>query len=491
MRSERETTQVIRTWLVESLDAVPAPDRAVTEVLRRLPATPQAQAPHAAPDRERAAGASGTRPGAGGLRRRGASWSPGPAAPPATGRTRGRTTPGLIGAAKVALTLAAVASASVVGFALRGEVDPAASRAIVSPGQSGPRTLIVDGRARDGYLTIGSAIADARDGDTILVRPGTYAEHVALERRVTLSGDGPMGSVILRAPAASGDAPPVALHLRGSDATVSDLTITGPEVASAIVVDGGAPTLRRLDVDLDGEQAGRLPRSPHENLVIDQRSRARVEDSTFDGFITIGGGSPVTFEGNRVVGGCVWVLGVGSDATIRDTSISDSRCPTFAIGVKEGARPLVEGNTIDGGALYGIEVAGRGSDPVVRANTIRSVPIGMWTQSEAAPVITGNLIEGTETGLSISWTAAIVRDNVVRSNDVGVSVFGASDPELTGNRFESNGIGYRSDGPTHRVDVTGGAWCDNGQDIEVISGREPALVDAGGCDGPSLEAGAS
>lgn len=51
------------------------------------------------------------------------------------------------------------------------------------------RTLVVSRGVDAQYVTIGAALAAARPGDTIRVRPGTYAERLVVDRRVTLLGD--------------------------------------------------------------------------------------------------------------------------------------------------------------------------------------------------------------------------------------------------------------------------------------------------------------
>ena len=40
------------------------------------------------------------------------------------------------------------------------------------------------------FATIGEAVAAARDGDTILVAPGTYDESVTVTKDITIRGDG-------------------------------------------------------------------------------------------------------------------------------------------------------------------------------------------------------------------------------------------------------------------------------------------------------------
>ncbi|CAN5650134.1 hypothetical protein BH20CHL7_BH20CHL7_16510 [soil metagenome] len=54
-----------------------------------------------------------------------------------------------------------------------------------------PRTLVVDPRAPDAYREIDRAVADARHGDRVVIRPGTYRQPVVVDRAVELIGVGP------------------------------------------------------------------------------------------------------------------------------------------------------------------------------------------------------------------------------------------------------------------------------------------------------------
>lgn len=456
MSDDRDVTPQVRAWLAASLASVPAPDPMVSEVLRRVATTPQVPAP------------GGTPAGAGLL-------GPSPAA-------------SLLGAGlRLAIGAAGLATAVAVGFVLReGLEDPVGLRAVHGPSPDGPRTLIVDPADPAAYATIGRAVSDAQDGDTVLIRPGIFEERVAISRDIVVAGDGRPGTVVVRAARAPAERPDVtelatAFVLTETRATLRDLTVTGPEVASAVQVIGGAPILERLAIDLDGDQDGALPGSPHENLVIEDGSWAIVRESTFDGFVSIEGGSPAAFLDNTVHGGCVYVVGPGADAHLRGNVFRDSGCPTFAIGIKAGARPIVEGNTIDGGSLYGIEVMGEGSGPFIRGNDVRRLPIGIWVQSGGEPVITGNRIGASGIGLSISWTGSVVQNNTFQDNDIGITVSGPVDAELTGNGFRGNGVGVRSEEAIERLRIAGGSWCDNGKDIEVVSGLAPEVADAGAC----------
>ncbi|MFO1539548.1 MAG: right-handed parallel beta-helix repeat-containing protein [Chloroflexota bacterium] len=60
-----------------------------------------------------------------------------------------------------------------------------------------PRTLIVDPEDPDAYAEVDAAVADADDGDRILVRPGHYVVPVVVDRAVRIEGDGPPEEILL------------------------------------------------------------------------------------------------------------------------------------------------------------------------------------------------------------------------------------------------------------------------------------------------------
>ena len=61
----------------------------------------------------------------------------------------------------------------------------ATSVLVFSPVNAEPRTIVVP----DDYPTINAAIESASDGDTILVRNGTYHENVQVVKAIKLSGE--------------------------------------------------------------------------------------------------------------------------------------------------------------------------------------------------------------------------------------------------------------------------------------------------------------
>lgn len=77
-----------------------------------------------------------------------------------------------------------------------------AARTLADRAEQERRTLVVVARTLvvgpGDYATIGEAVAVARDGDTVLVRPGQYEESVTLEgKSITIQGDGDRDEIVV------------------------------------------------------------------------------------------------------------------------------------------------------------------------------------------------------------------------------------------------------------------------------------------------------
>ena len=166
--------------------------------------------------------------------------------------------------------------------------------ALVGVGVAGARLLaaggpiIVDQDGNGTTTTITEAVAMAEDGDTILVRPGTYTEAIVIDKDIALMGDGPVDEIVITAPE---DGPEwdtqfpflgeqsYAIVLAGSDATLSGLTLRG--VASSLFADGGAPSITGMLFDNAGVLAFSTGSAGPGALIITGGSTATIRDSEF------------------------------------------------------------------------------------------------------------------------------------------------------------------------------------------------------------------
>jgi parallel beta-helix repeat protein len=348
---------------------------------------------------------------------------------------------------------------------------------------AGNGPLVVDPADPGAYQTISEAVADAADGDTVLVKPGAYGESVAISSDITLQGDGERGSVVLRFPADGpvvnedhGGAFAYGILLEDSDAHVANLTVQGPEISaaalSAVYIVGGAPVVRDIDIVLPGDRFGYSGGAYYRRsaMRITGGSTATVSGSTWDGYVSINGGpsSAPTFEGNTITGQHISIVGGAHEPIIRGNTllegaavrwedggsggIAENNDITGFIGIdeSEGAanHPTIRGNRIRGGgdvnagpfAGTGIGVAG-GATPLIEANEIQDAPTGILVMDTGAdPAIVGNTIRGSSSSAIrvTSGASPSIEGNAIEDNAVGISVAGSSTPTMIGNTFCGN-----------------------------------------------------
>jgi parallel beta-helix repeat protein len=387
--------------------------------------------------------------------------------------------------------------------------------------------------------TITEALVMAVDGDTIEVMPGTYPESLAIASNVTLMGVGDPGAVVLDSTASTamttayGDESwPYGMLLQGSDAVVSDLTIRGPVPGIAVGIDGGAPTISRLAIDIPSD--GSLTDGDTSFLIVGG-STATISDSDWSGYVKINKSSP-TITGNTIaidgisvdfpesqpivrgntLGRGGWIgfsygsgglvednvleggdIGVdtGADPVIRGNTLRGSAdgdcgsCRPSAIYVKayawdhagEGVSgtgldtlaPVIEGNDISGRGT-GVDIAGDGAEPTVSGNTIHDNDTGISTGSRSAATITGNTLVDNGVGVLSSSSASTVNGNVVRGGTTGILASG-SDVVLDTNTVEGSGTGFALEDTV--TQLRGNAACGNGVDIRV--GGDPVATSDG------------
>ena len=280
--------------------------------------------------------------------------------------------------------------------------------------------------------TIGEAVALARDGDTIVVKPGIYPESVTIDKDITVAGEGDPSAVVIeptedasRAPSDGADAR-FGLHLVDSDATVSDLTVRGFQAGMAVVVDGGAPTLDGIIVALRGDFTGATPATPHTGLAIGLRSRALVRGMTHQGYLSIDGGAAPTIEDSQLVETCLVITGAGTSPVVQGNTIVG--CPSgWGISVGEGATPTVEDNDVSGG---GFDVNDPGTNAVIHGNRIHDWDRGIDIGGGATATIEGNDIFANGHGIGLDHASPLIQSNRIHDNTAGVIMFGRCRADL-------------------------------------------------------------
>ncbi|MET0772239.1 MAG: pectinesterase family protein, partial [Candidatus Limnocylindrales bacterium] len=347
----------------------------------------------------------------------------------------------------------------------------------------GPPAIVVAQDGTGSFTTITEAVAVAQNGDTVLVRPGTYHESIIISEDITLIGDGDRGAVVLEftdTDDATWAAPPdpgftttsepvtYGIVLDDSDAHLENITVRGritaePEfIVAAVVIDGGAPVIEKVDIVLDGkpypDEYGWVARSAFQ---VTGGTTAVIRDSSWDGFTRVFGSpaSTPTFEDDTITGMRISIRAGGHRPTFRDNTLLDGAA-ILTTGFDGSA--IVEGNDIVGWISAGDDTIIRhntirgGGEPtdgrpgsaiaisgtaIVEGNTIIDSPYGIDISARSTPRISGNTIRGSTTTAILvdSGTVPTIDQNTIEGNNTGIAVLGVNTtPVLTGNTFCDN-----------------------------------------------------
>ena len=322
-------------------------------------------------------------------------------------------------------------------------------------------TWIVDASGGGDTLTIAEAISRAADNATILVRPGTYAESLELDRPVFLRAEVLGAEAPLVAPlegpcvvfrAATGAI--VGLHLRGAepaetvpppaepclDIAASEVLVEANTIESlsgpAIRVrDGAAPTVR----------ANTITGAGGPGILVSTGARGVILDNTIEGVggagLVVRGGSAPEIIGNIIAdSGAAGVLFAEAAGGRFEKNIVKS---SVASGIEIGANadPIVIGNRIESAGQAGIFVYDLGKGRFRDNEVISSGYSGLVIAAGGAPDFVTNLIrDSAEHGiLAIERGGGVIDDNTVRDNKGhGIALARNTDVELGENMLESN-----------------------------------------------------
>ena len=298
-------------------------------------------------------------------------------------------------------------------------------------------TLVVDAARREGsFATISEALSVAKPFDTLLVRPGEYAENIKLTDHIEIVGTGPVGSVVLsgtvdhpvvevaarvscrianvfvkQTARDDGVAMSSAVLIKGGASLVVEESVISSEIGHCIVIQGHGTSGHVLhNAIANGKGVG---------ILVCEEARGVIEDNDIScsgraGVAILSGGDPLVCQ-NRIRDGLdsgVLVSEKGR-GRVEDNDICGNRRAGVAI-LKEGA-PLVLRNKIHRGHDSGVLVCenGQGSvkDNEIFANQMAGVAIGLG----GASVVTGNTIrDGSGGSLCLSQhSKGMISSNVI------------------------------------------------------------------------------
>jgi len=223
-----------------------------------------------------------------------------------------------------------------------------------------------------------------------LVRPGLYEEDLIVDKALTISGEGPVSDIEIRArnthvlsfQAATGLVSNLTLRQTGGDdchgveigqgqLQLDGCDISSQSAACVGIRDGAEPLLRRNNIH-DGAKSGVLFRDGGEGILEDN-------DITRNGTsgVIIRAGAKATLRRNRIQGNDqsgVFVYDRAS-GTLEDNDITGNGL--VGVSVKTSAKVFVRGNRITRNEREAIWVRERGR-AVVEDNDLRHNAHGPW-----------------------------------------------------------------------------------------------------------------
>ena len=335
----------------------------------------------------------------------------------------------------------------------RGE-EASAPAHEANAGRATRRIVSADGSAD--YVSIGDALAAASEGDEIVIRPGRYREALVVDRTVTIRGDGSRELIVLE-PA----------------------TVTRP----VIRIEGGDPKLERLTID--GLAFWGVPAPPESG----DGSAIAPSETADDGGAPDDEIDPESLEMIKGFGPTgtngIEIAGFMTGGWIVDCAIHGSRLGIYA---HDGASPLIEDNDITGCEWAGVGVEGDGTEPVIRANRIRTCwGAGIEVGGGASPRIEDNDLWGNDVEVDVAGSGSnpLIRANrlhdgksfaVLVADGAAASI---EDNEISGNGGSGVCAGYGAGAGTV---IHGNRIRDGGSDgIAILDGSSPRIEDNDMC----------
>jgi parallel beta-helix repeat protein len=271
-----------------------------------------------------------------------------------------------------------------------------------------PPTHIVDQLSRGHFTNIASALASAKPGDRIVVRPGLYREALIVDKVVEIIGDGELGTVRIEATRKS------TIFFKATGGRIANLTLRHAGGGKWFCVDIAQGRLHLEDCDIASQSLA---------------------------CVAIHGGADPWLRRNRIHDGKqggVYIYENGQ-GVIEDNEIFANALS--GVGIKNGGNPTVRRNRIHDGKQSGIFVYENGQgvieDNEIFANAFSGIAIG----EKANPVVRGNSIYGSKrSGVIVRQDGqGVIEDNDIFANDyAGIATATGGNPTVRVNRITKN-----------------------------------------------------
>jgi len=286
----------------------------------------------------------------------------------------------------------------------------AASQPMEIPGpydKTEPPTHIVDQLQRGDFTNLADAVAAAKPGDRIVIRPGLYREGIVIDKVVEIMGHGDLGSIIIEATGG------VAVLFKATAGRIANLTLrqTGGGKWFCVDVAQGRLDLQGCDIASEGISC-----------------------------VCVRGGADPWLRGNRIHNSNaagIWIAPNGK-GVLEDNDIFDNGYA--GISINGGANPTVRRNRIHNGQC-GVHIVRNGLGTLEDNDIFGNTAIGIQISWSANPSIRRNRIhDGGSAGIFVAKNGqGVLEDNDIFANSgSGIVVEEGGNPSVRGNRISKN-----------------------------------------------------
>jgi hypothetical protein len=318
---------------------------------------------------------------------------------------------------------------------------------------------IVDANGQGDETTIAAALARAREGATVRIRPGIYHESLAIARPVELLGiaeDGQqpivtatngscitvtaaasrISHLLLRGASGAEGEGAACVEVAAGQTAIEGVRISGASGAGVLVRNGAELRLVNSSVS-DSGGAGVLVTGTARALV----SGGEIRGSGRSGII-VRGGAELHIIGTHVGGTreAGLLLAEGAAARIENATISESG--TSAVEIRSGARGTIADSVIARAGQAGIFVLDAGTAMVERTQVANSGLSGLIVAAAGEASVDGGAFEDNrEHGvLVLEFASGIVANSrIVGNRGHGIAIQRGAAGEMTDNVVERNG----------------------------------------------------
>jgi len=256
----------------------------------------------------------------------------------------------------------------------------------------GMRTYIVDDDGFANYRSISEAVAKANSGDTVYVKPGTYAEEVLLNKSLKIMPlTGESGPVILK-----GDGKETGIKIVADGCSIEGLTVTNFTKAG-IEVESSGNTIKNNRFENDNPAV--MVKGAAKNAI----SKNTMKDCT-GGVALLQRSEDNSVSGNVIEGGVVAIL------------------------ERDGGRSNISGNIASSSS--GIWVW-NSSRVEMAGNTFRGDLFGIWVFNSSNCISVDNILTGGNRGIYLTnCTSVEVSNNSIRDAEFGIRIENSSRSSL-------------------------------------------------------------